>query len=103
MQRNRSGIPVNVSVKRNPLRMNAKKESHRKRKKTDYECFNTFATLVGTECGCVVYSMIPVAHPDFKKAKAAGMKVIEVWEKQDKDFESNSISNTQNLKKELTK
>lgn len=87
MQRNKAGIPVNVSVKRNPLTLKAQKENARKAKRqqpnqSDYDRYKEFATMRGVEWGHVVYTMVPTQHKDFRKALKRGMKVVEVWEKQ---------------------
>jgi len=51
------------------------------KKPTEYGQYNVFVTMFKREGGHNVWTMVPKAHPDFKKLIQAGYKVTETWDK----------------------
>lgn len=76
MQTNKHGIPIATSMPKMQKYKTFKPHP-------EYYKYKKYATLVGYENGCVVTAICPVAHPDFKKLKTQGYRVIEDWERRD--------------------
>lgn len=73
----KNGIPLDIPVQRKKL------SNVVVQKQNDYCKFNKFATMLGFEEDCIVTVVVPVAHPEFKKLKKQGYRVLEVWDKKE--------------------
>ena len=72
--RRKNGILIDIPSTR-------KLETNSVIKKPEYGQYNVFVTMFKREDGHNVWTMVPKAHPDFKKLIQAGYKVTETWDK----------------------
>lgn len=73
--RRRNGIPIDIRSARKPIpKVNMQKP-------TEYSQCNVYVTMFKLEDGHNVWTMVPLLHPDYKKLKKDGYRVIEKWEK----------------------
>lgn len=75
MHFNKNGIMVDIPyLRKRRTKVIPKPQS-------DFTRYQTFATMQGSEKGCNVIVIVPVAHEDYKKLKKQGYKEIERWTK----------------------
>ncbi|MFJ7838819.1 hypothetical protein ACIQXG_05025 [Lysinibacillus sphaericus] len=73
--RRRNGFPIDIPSARKPVqKVNVQKP-------TEYSHYNVYVTIFKREDGHNVWTMVPLLHPDYKKLKEDGYRVIEKWEK----------------------
>lgn len=73
--RRRNGIPIDIRSARKPIpKVNMQKP-------TEYSQYNVYVTMFKREDGHNVWTMVPLLHPDYKKLKKDGYRVVEKWEK----------------------
>lgn len=75
--RQRNGIPIDIPTARKPA------PKVKTRKPSEYNKYNTYATMFKKEDGQRVWATVPVAHPDFKALKKENFEVVEVWDKRE--------------------
>lgn len=73
--RRRNGIPIDIPSSRKLVpKVNVQK-------RTEYSQYNVHVTMFKREDGHNVWTMVPLLHPDYKKLKKDGYRVVEKWEK----------------------
>lgn len=74
-KRRRNGIPIDIpSARKSIPKVNVQKQ-------TEYGQYKVFVTMFKHEDGHNIWTMVPLLHPDYKKLKKEGYRVIEKWEK----------------------
>lgn len=75
--RQRNGIPIDIPGARKPV------PKVKVRKPTEYSKYNVYVTMFKREDGHNIWTIVPMAHPDFKELKAAGYRIAEKWDKRE--------------------
>ena len=75
--RQRNGIPIDIPGARKPV------PKVKVRKPTEYHQYNVYVTMFKREDGHNIWTIVPMAHPDFKELKAAGYRITEKWDKRE--------------------
>lgn len=84
MRVNSNGIQVDIPwLRKQVTKIQTPKILH-----NDFQKFNQFVTMVGSENGCSVTAVVPVAHPDYKVLKKQGYRILEVWDKREIEEET---------------
>ena len=75
--RQRNGIPIDIPGARKSV------PKVKVRKSTEYSKYNVYVTMFKREDGHNIWTIVPMAHPDFKELKAAGYRITEKWDKRE--------------------
>lgn len=75
--RQRNGIPIDIpgACKQIP--------KVKVQKPTEYRQYNVYVTMFKFEDGHNIWTIVPMAHPDFKELKKAGYRITEKWDKRE--------------------
>ncbi|WP_342441775.1 hypothetical protein MHB65_22280 [Lysinibacillus sp. FSL K6-0075] len=75
--RRRNGIPIDIpSARKSVPKVKVQKPS-------EYNQYNVYVTMFKFEDGQKVWTIVPLAHPDFKELKKAGYRITEKWDKRE--------------------
>lgn len=75
--RRRNGIPIDVSGARKSV------PKVKVQKPNEYNQYNVYVTMFKHEDGQKIWTIVPMAHPDFKQLKKEGYKITEKWDKRE--------------------
>lgn len=76
--RQRNGIPIDIPGSRKLV------PKVKTQKPVEYSQYNVYVTMFKQVDGHDVWTMVPLAHPDFKELKAAGYRITEKWDKRER-------------------
>lgn len=73
----RNGIPIDIpSARKQAQKVKTQKPS-------EYNQYNVYVTMFKRVDGQNVWTIVPIAHPDFKKLRKEGYRITEKWDKRE--------------------
>ncbi|MFF2179387.1 hypothetical protein ACFVT8_23490 [Lysinibacillus sp. NPDC058147] len=72
--RKRNGIPIDIPSARKQV------QKVKTQKPGEYNQYNVYVTMFKREDGQNIWTIVPMAHPDFKKLRKEGYRITEKWD-----------------------
>lgn len=75
--RRRNGIPIDIPDARKTV------PKVKVQKPSEYNQYNVYVTMFKHKNGQNIWTIVPMAHPDFKALKKEGYRITEKWDKRE--------------------